>query len=490
MAKLVDALDLGSSVLRRESSSLSFRTTYVRTPRKWSAGGLVSVSCKELEMRVGVETVSGLERRLTVGLPADLVDQAVDQRLNEASKTIRLPGFRPGKVPLKIMRQKFGSDVRKEVLTETINRSYQKAIESEKLRPAGQPVIEAKSVEAGKDVEFTATFEVYPTVTINEVSGLKLTSIISEITDADVEEIIAVFQKQQGSLLEVSRPAELKDTVLIDFEGTRDGEPFEGGTASDQELELGSGRMIPGFEDGLVGMSSGDTKTLDLIFPSDYQAEQLRNAKVKFSIKLRSVKTLEPAPIDAKLFANYGLEGGDENAFRIEVRKNMERELHSATEAHLKKQVMDEILKAHPELEIPDSLVKYEIDVLRRQMFQQFAGAKQPDANLSSLLPDGMFSERAVRRVKLGLLISELIQKLGLKADSRKVRAMIEDIASTYQNPTEVINWYYEDTDQLLGIESRVLEDGVVEQLLENAEITDRKIPYQEALQLSREAQM
>lgn len=440
-------------------------------------------------MRVSIETTSGLERRLSVGVPADRVDGAVDQRLREASRNVRLPGFRPGKVPMRVMKQRFGAGVRQEVLGEVISQTFQEAVQSENLRPAGQPKIEPKSFDAGKDIEYTAIFEIFPTVAVKDVAGFDVKKPVADVTEDDVNEIIEVFCKQQGSLETVERAAEEGDTVVIDFVGTRDGEAFEGGSGDDLSLELGSGRMIPGFEDGISGMSAGDKKSLDLTFPDDYQQEDLQGAAVQFDITVKEVKAMELAPLDDKLFASYGVEEGGEETFRAEVKKNMERELRNAVQNHVKQQVMDAIVDAHADLEIPSSLVGQEINAMRSQMFQQFGGQANQNMDLQSILPDEMFKEQAERRVKLGLLLSEMIGKFDLQADSAKVRAMIEDIASTYQEPEEVVNYYYSENEQLAQIESRVLEDQIVDKVLEAASVAEETCSYQEALAAARPQQ-
>ena len=327
-------------------------------------------------MQVSIETTSGLERRLTVGVPAERVDAEVDNRLRQAVKNVRLPGFRPGKVPIKVMRQRFGAGVRQEVLGEVMSQTFQDAVQQENLHPAGQPEIEARSIEAGRDLEYVATFEVFPDISVREVSDFTVEKPSADVSDADVEEIIKVFRKQQGSWESVERPAETGDQVILDYEGTRDGAEFEGGTATDAELELGSGRMIPGFEDGIVGMQAGDEKTLSLTFPEDYHAEELQGAEVEFKIQVKDVKALELAPLDATLFASYGVEGDDEAKFRQEVADNMRRELRNAVEAKVKQQVMDALLESHSDLDIPKALVKQEIGNLRQQMFQQFGGGR------------------------------------------------------------------------------------------------------------------
>ena len=440
-------------------------------------------------MRVSVETTSGLERRLTVGVPADRVDSAVDKRLQDAARSARLPGFRPGKVPFKVMKQRFGAGVRQEVLGEVISQSFQEAVMSENLRPAGQPSIEARKIDAGQDVEYTATFEVFPVVEVNSLDDLSIEKPVADVTDADIDDIIEVFRKQQGKLVSVDRAAAEGDTVIIDFQGSREGEAFDGGSGEGTVLELGSGRMIPGFEDGLIGASADEQKTLNLTFPKDYQSEDLAGAAVEFEVKVKEVQEVELAPVDEALFAQYGLAEGTEEDFRAEVKQNMERELRNAVEAYVKNQVMDAIVAAHTDLELPSALIGQEISAMRQQMFQQFGGAAPQDLDLTTILPDEMFSEQAERRVKLGLVVAEMISQFELSAEPAKVREAIEDIASTYQDPEEVINWYYSENEQLAGIESRVLENAVTEKLLLAAAIAEVECTYQDALTRARTAQ-
>jgi trigger factor len=437
-------------------------------------------------MQVSIETTSGLERRLTVGVPAERIESEINSRLQKAAGNVRLAGFRPGKVPMKVMRQRFGAGVRQEVLGEVMSQSFQEAVIQEKLRPAGQPSIEPRNLEAGKDLEYIATFEVFPEVEVVEIKGFSVEKPVAEVTDADVDNIIAVFRKQQGSWETVERAAAQGDKVNIDYVGTRDGEEFDGGSATGSDLELGSGRMIPGFEDGLVGMVAGEEKTLQLSFPDDYHDEALKGAAVEFKVKLNKVQELVPAELNEELYARYGVEEGGLETFRSEVRQNMARELKNAIQGRIKQQVMDAVAAAHQSLEVPRALVAREIDAMRNQMFQQFGGAGGQNLDLKSLLPDDMFRENAERRVKLGLVLAELVDKLGLKVDAGKVRETIEEMASTYQDPEEVINWYYSNREQLASVESRVLEDQMVEKLLANANVVDKQCSYQEALALGQ----
>ena len=439
-------------------------------------------------MQVSIETTSGLERRLTVGVPAVRVDSEVDVRLQKAMKNMRLPGFRPGKVPMKIMRQRYGAGVRQEVLGEVMSQSFQEAVVQENLKPAGQPSIEPKNLEAGKDLEYVATFEVFPDVEVAEMQGFDIEQPVAAVSDEDVDNIIEVFRKQQGNLEVVERAAAEGDTVNLDYTGTKDGEAFDGGSAEGSDLELGSERMIPGFEDGIAGMSAGEEKTLELSFPDDYHSEELKGAAVEFKVVLNTVSEQVLAKLDEDLFAQYGVKEGGEEQFRKEVRENMNRELKNAVQAKVKQQVMDAVISAHEGLEVPKALIDHEVDALRNQMFQQFGGAgANQDLDLKSLLPEDMFLENAERRVKLGLLLSELINVHELSADAEKVRATIEEMAATYEDPEEVVNWYYSNQEQLSSVESKVLEDQVVEKLLASANIVENECTYQEALSQSQE---
>ncbi|MCB1703381.1 MAG: trigger factor [Halioglobus sp.] len=433
-------------------------------------------------MRVSIETTSSLERRLTVGVPAERVDGEVDVRLQKAAQNVRLPGFRPGKVPMKVMRQRFGAGIRQEVVGEVVNESFREAVIQEKLRPAGQPSIEPKNLEQGKELQYVATFEVFPDVELLEMKGFAVEKPVAEVTAADIDTMVETLRKQQGSWNVVERAAALNDKVNIDYAGTRDGEAFEGGSAEGTDLELGSGRMIPGFEDGIVGMTAGEERTLSLSFPEDYHNEELKGAAVEFKVKLNAVQEQVPAELNEEFFAKFGVNEGGEEQFRKEIADNMARELKNAVEGKVKQQVMDAVLETHKALEVPKALIDQEINGLRNQMFQQYGGMANQDLDLKSLLPDSMFEENAERRVKLGLVLAEFIEQHALKADGDKVRQAVEEMASTYQDPQEVIDYYYSNQQQLAAVESKVLEDQVVEKLLESANIVEKECGYQDAI--------
>lgn len=435
-------------------------------------------------MRVSIETTSSLERRLTVGVPAERVDVEVDNRLQKASQNARLPGFRPGKVPMKVMRQRYGAGIRQEVVGEVVNESFREAVIQEKLRPAGQPSIEPKNLEQGKELQYVATFEVFPDVDLVDMNDFSVEKPVAQVTQDDIDNMITELRKQQGSWETVERAAALKDTVNIDYAGTRDGEEFEGGSAQGSDLELGSGRMIPGFEDGIVGMVAAQERSLQLSFPDDYHNEDLKGAAVEFKVTLHSVQEQVPAELNDELFAKYGVEEGGEEKFRQDIAENMARELKNAVQTKVKQQVMDAVLEAHDSVDVPKSLVDQEVATMRNQMFQQYGGGGMDSQNLDleSLLPDTMFTENAERRVKLGLVLAEYIAKHELKADSDKVREAIEEMASTYQDPQEVIDYYYSNQQQLSAVESKVLEDQVVEKLLASAHVVEKESGYQDAI--------
>ncbi len=440
-------------------------------------------------MQVSIETTSGLERRLTVGVPAERVENEVNNRLKKAAKNVRLDGFRPGKVPLKVIKQRFGAGVRQEVLGEVMSQSFYEAVNQENLRPAGQPSIEPRKMDEGSDIEFVATFEVFPDIELADMSGIEIERPAADVTDADVDNMIEVFRNQQGAWETVERAAQEGDQVTIDFEGTRDGVAFEGGSAEGTELQLGSGRMIPGFEDGIVGMSAGEEKTLDLSFPEEYHNEDLRGAAVQFKITLHGVTERVPAAMDEELFKIYGVEEGGEEQFRSEIADNMRRELKTAVRNQVKQQILDAVIDKHADQDVPKALVDSEISTMRQQMFQQFGGAGSADMDMESLLPAEMFSEQAERRVKLGLVLNEMVSSNELTADADKVRAAVEEIASTYQEPEQVVNWYYSNQEQLSGVENMVLEDAVIETILESANVTEKECTYQEALAQAQESQ-
>lgn len=435
-------------------------------------------------MQVSVETTSGLERRLTITIPADKINAEIDVRVKDVAPKVNLNGFRKGKVPANVVRQHYGAGIRQEVLGEMMSQSFQDAVIQEKLRPAGQPAVEPKQIDPKKDFSFTATFEVYPEVELTSLDGVEIKNPVTDITASDVDDMIETLRKQQATFEVADKAAEEGDELDINFEGLKDGEAFEGGSAENSSIVIGSGRMIPGFEDGLVGLKAGDEKELNLAFPDDYHAEELKGAAVVFKVKVNSVKAQQLPEINEEFISKFGVKEGGIDELKVEVEKNMQRELKQALKNRVKTQIMDAMIEKNT-IELPKSLVDQEVNVMRQQMFQQFGGGAQLENFDESLLPAELFSEQASKRVALGLLLSKVVEDNQLKADEEAVREQVEEIASQYETKDEVVDYYYNNPQQLQQVESLVLENQVVDFLLAQAKVSDEKLSYEELIKLS-----
>ena len=429
-------------------------------------------------MQVSVETTDGLERKMTIAVPSVQVDSAVNARLQEAAKSVRLNGFRKGKIPFKVIKSKFGKGVRQEVVGELMSQTYYDAINQESLKPAGQPKIEPTNIEEGKDLEFVATFEVYPEIILPDFSKLEVERLNADINDTDIDEMIETLRQQRQTWEVIEREAADQDMTNIDYLGKKDGEEFEGGAAQGANLVLGSERMIPGFEAGIIGKKAGDEFTLSLKFPTEYHIDDLAGAAVEFDITLNSVSEQVLPEVNEEFYKSFGVEEGDVEAFREEVSNNMRREMKTTSRNKLKTKVMDALIAA-VDVTVPESLVSNEILQLKSQALQQMGGAQGADP---SMLPDELFKEQADRRVILGLVLGEIIGQQNLQADPAKVRESVEELAATYESPDDVINWYYGNKEQLATIESAVVEDQVFDYIIEESVVTDTEVSYQEII--------
>jgi len=430
-------------------------------------------------MQVSVETTSGLERRMTIGVPASVVESAVATRLQEAAGNVRLNGFRKGKVPMSVIKGRFGKGVRQEVVGEVMSKTFYEAVSEQKLKPAGQPRIEPKSLEEGKDLEFVAVFEVYPEIELGDFSKLEVEKLQAEVADENIDKMIETLRQQRQTWENVTRQARKQDRLNIDYKGIMDGEEFAGGSAQGATLVLGSERMIPGFEKGLLKTKAGEEVTLDLNFPEDYHNKDLAGKAVTFEVKINSVSGPVLPELNDEFFAVFGIDEGGEEAFRKEVAANMTRELNNASKNKVKTRLMD-LLLADNKFDIPAALLANEIQVLRQQALEQFGGGKQKID--PSMLPDELFREQAERRISLGLILGEVIKSRGLKADADRVKTTIEDIASTYEQPEQVVRWYYSNRDQLATVESSVLEDQAFEAILAEATVTEKQVGYDDVI--------
>lgn len=427
-------------------------------------------------MQVSVENTSALERRMTIGVPAERIETEVNKRLQQTARRAKVPGFRPGKVPMSVIRQRYEASARQEALGDLIQETFYEAVVEQKLNPAGAPAVEPKVFEKGKDLEYVATFEVFPEFEVKGLDGIEIERQDASVEDADIDKMLDVLRKQGTRYEAVDRAAANDDQVTIDFVGTQDGEAFSGGSAENTKLVLGSGRMIPGFEDGLVGAKAGDERVLDLTFPEDYQNLDLAGKAAQFKVTVKEVAAPELPELNEAFFKQFGVEETTVEGFRAEVRKNMDRELRQALKTKVKNQVMDGLLAAN-QIDVPAALISNEVDRLRVQAVQQFGGNIQPEQ-----LPAELFSEQAKRRVLLGLIIAEMVKQFELKPDDARVRELIEEMAAAYQEPEQVVKWYYQNEQQLNEVRSVVLEEQVVDTVLKQAKVTDKQVSYEDAV--------
>jgi trigger factor len=433
---------------------------------------------QEPYMQVSIETLSSLERRMTIEVPAERVESQVQTKLQEAARNFHMKGFRKGKVPLKVIKDRFGRGVRQEVLGEVMSQSYYEALGQHKVKPASQPKIEARSFEEGKNLQFVALFEVYPEVKLADFSSITVDRKTAEITETDIDNMIETLRKQRQNWRAVDRPAQEGDQLTINFVGKIAGEEFPGGKAENSKLILGSKRMIEGFESGLIGSKAGEQKTLSLVFPENYHNKELAGKAAEFEVQVTEVAEAVLPELDADFFASFDIKEGDEKAFRAEVKNNMARELKNAIRNSVKNQVVDGLLKIH-NVELPKALVDNEINVLRQQTIQQYGNNRKIE---DSMLPPELFRDQAKRRVSLGLIMNEVIQQNQLKIDPKVVRSLVEDLAESYEQPQEVVKWYYSNKDQLAQVEAMALEEAVVDLVLSTAKVNEISCSYEEAL--------
>ena len=427
-------------------------------------------------MQVSVESTSALERRMTIGVPAERIETEVTKRLQQTARRAKVPGFRPGKVPMNVIRQRYEDAARQEALGDLIQATFYEAIVEQKLNPAGAPAVEPKVFEKGKDLEYVATFEVFPEIKLAGFDGIAIERLQADVTDAALDNMLEILRKQNTRFEAVERAAENGDQLNIDFVGKIDGEAFAGGSAKGTPLVLGSGRMIPGFEEALVGVKAGEERVINPTFPADYQNLDLAGKTAEFTVTVNSVSAPQLPELNDDFFALFGIKEGGLEGFRTEVRKNMERELRQAIKSKVKSQVMEGLLAANP-VEVPKALIGNEVNRLRVQAVQQFGGNIKPDQ-----LPAELFEEQAKRRVVLGLIVAEVVKQGELKADEARVRELIEEMASAYQEPQQVVAWYYKNDQQLNEVRSVVLEEQVVDTVLQKAKVTDKAVSYEEAV--------
>ncbi len=421
-------------------------------------------------MNVSIETLTGLERRLTIAIDSDAFEEQITARLQSARGQVKIPGFRAGKVPMKEVRRRYGDAVRAEVAGEMMQSSFMTAVQQEDMNPASSPKLDVVKMDPGIDFEFTATFDVFPTVELANFDRVSVKRPSAEIEDADLESMIARLREQHATQEPAVRPAQDGDQVTVDFTGELDGERVEEACGEGMTFTIGQGQMIEDFDKGVVGLGAGEESTFDAVFPNDYRAEELQGKTVKFSVKVAEVKERQLPELNEEFFQKFGIEEGGEEAFHAEVRNNMQRELDSAVKNQIKQQVMDGLAEIH-EFPIPHDIVHREIHVLKEQMMSQF---QMPPGQAQSLdLPDALFHDQAEKRVKVGLIVNEVISSGELVADATKVDAKLQELSEPYGEPEQVIEWYRSNPEQMGNIEMAVLEDQVVDHIMASAVIEE-----------------
>jgi len=408
-------------------------------------------------MQANLENLGTLERRLSVSLPLDQVNTEIESRLKRLARTVKLHGFRPGKVPLKIVEQQFGGQVRQEVLGDAVQRSFGEAVREKQLRVAGYPRIEVKPTEDGAKFEYTATFEIYPEIVVGSVENARIDRPVVEIGDAEVDKTIEILRKQRTHFHETKRPAANGDQARIDYRGSIDGTAFEGGTAEDQYVQLGGGQLLADFEKNVVGLQAGESKTFDMRFPDDYHGKEVAGKNAR----------------------SLGVSDGEVGKMRREIRANLDREVKRRATARLKDQVMKSLLDSTT-VELPKALVDMEVERLMHKMRQDLESRGMKADQIP--MPKEAFEPEAKRRVSLGLILAELTTLHKLEAKPEQIKAVVSEHAQSYEKPEEVMRWYYQQPERLREIESVVLEDNVVQWVLAKAKVDDKPTPFDDLM--------
>lgn len=432
-------------------------------------------------MQANLETLSQLERRLSVAVPMAEIDTEVENRLKRLTRTVKMPGFRPGKVPYKVVAQQYGPQVRQEVLGDTLQRSFGEAVKEQNLRVAGYPQFEPKVLGDGAAAfEYSATFEIYPDIVLGDITGAAIERPVLEVTDAEVDRTIEIMRKQRVTYEKAERAAQNDDRLTISYRGTLNGEEFAGGSASDQMVILGAGRLLPDFENALQGMKAGDKKSFELRFPDDYHGKDVAGKTVTFEVSVSEVAAPKLPEVDADFAKSLGVADGDIGKMRAEVRANLEREVKGRLKARVKDKVMQALLDA-TKVDTPKSLIEMEIERLQQSARQDLAARGIPVKD-DLPIPRDMFEQQAQRRVTLGLILAELVRARDLYAKPEQVKAAVEEQAQSYENPAEVVKWFYQSPERLREFESLVIEENVVSWALGAAKVEDKPIAFDELM--------
>lgn len=432
-------------------------------------------------MSVSVETLNGLERKITVLVPTDQIEEEVGSRLKQLATKVKVHGFRPGKVPMNVVKQRYATSVREEVAKDMVQSTLYDALKSHELVPAGTPFVEPEELALGKDFKYTATFEVYPAITIVELDNDKLELVNATVTAADVTKMLDNLLDQNKEWHEVTRAVAKDDKVIIDFEGFVDDKPFEGGKASDYELILGSGSMIPGFEDSIIGLQKDKPTDIHVKFPADYNHADLAGKDTRFTITVKKIMEGKRPPLDDAFAAKFNITEGGVEALRKDIEENMTRELERRVSAMNREKIFDKLLEKNI-FDIPKALIEQEIGHLKHEMYHRIFGHEHSEHEKIPDFPRELFVDQATRRVRLGLLFTEYVKKHQIAAEKARVDAMIEKFAGAYENPDELRQWYQSSKERLAEIEALVLEEMVADKIMSTAKVTHQSKSYDEVI--------
>lgn len=430
-------------------------------------------------MQTNPQPASPLERRIDMTVPMADIEKDIAQRLKKMARTVKMPGFRPGKVPFKMVEQHYGAQARNEAIGEAVERAFGNAVREQNLRVAGYPRIEPKSGEDASKLEFSAVFEVYPEVKLNGIGDKSIERPQLEVGETEVDKTLEVLRKQRTAFAPAERAAAKGDRVTIDFTGKLNGEVFQGGQATDYPVVLGEGRMLPDFENGIAGLKAGESRTFDLTFPADYQAGDLAGKMVSFDVTVKGVEAPQLPAVDAEFAKSLGIEDGDVAKMRAEIRSNLEGEVKKRIKARIKDQAMQVLLDANP-MEVPKALIEQESESMAEAARQDLANRGVDIKNMP--VDATWFTAQAERRVKLGLIIAEVVKENALHAKPEQVRALIDEQAQSYEQPEEVVRWYYSQPQRLAQVEALAIEENVVNWVVANARSTDKAASFDELM--------
>ncbi|ANQ85235.1 trigger factor [Azoarcus olearius] len=420
-----------------------------------------------------------LERRIDMSLAVADIDKAVEARLKQMARSVKMPGFRPGKVPLKIVEQTYGPQARSEAIGAAVERAFGEKVREQNLRVAGYPRIEPKEAGSEGALEFSAVFEVYPEVVVGDLSAQSIEQPTLVVGDAEVDKTIDVLRKQRTTFEAAARPAQDGDRVTIDFAGRKDGELFEGGQATDFPFVIGAGSMLKDFETAVVGLGVGETKTFDMTFPEDYHAKHLAGQPVQFEVTLKSVEAPKLPEVDSDFAKALGVADGNVDKLREEVKGNLEREVKRRIQAKVKEQAMDALLAVTP-IEVPKALVESEATQLAENAKRDLAARGMNTKDIP--VQPAWFGDQAMRRVKLGLIMAEVVKGNELHAKPEQIRGLVEEMAQSYEDPSELVRWYYAQPDRLAQAEAVVIEDNVVAWVLSKAQTSEKSIAFDDLM--------